>query len=399
VHGGRARLGLPGHRARRVLADQPAAPPVPRCGRAGPVAGCGGGHPGPQRGRDAAGRAPHAARPGLPRRAHRRPGRRLQHGRHRRGRGRARTPAGPPGPDAAGGGRRAAAGRLGREGLGHGPGPGRRRVHGRLRAVHRRRHRLGGRGAAGPGARGRGGRPGPGLADGAAADGDRVGTGRRPGVRLLLRPAVPVPPGELAPVAHGRGGRRLHARAPRGPRAIRRAGPDQRRPHRRRGPGPGDQAPARALLARADHRRGQRAPVPQARRPVADGGPVRLHPAAVLSLAAGRDRGRAGLRLPAAAGRGDRRAGGPAHDGGRDRARRARRRRRTGGLGADVGQLPAHAAAVPAVAAARARAAADRPAVRRDDHRFRAAALRRPGRGVEGPDGPGPVTLAGWQTH
>ena len=102
----------------------------------------------------------------------------------------------------------------------------------RVRAVHRRRHRLGGRGAAGPGARGGGGRPGPGLADGAAADGDRMGAGDRSRVRVLLRPAVPVPAGELASVAHGGGRRRLHARAPRGPGAIRRAGPDQRRPHR-----------------------------------------------------------------------------------------------------------------------------------------------------------------------
>ena len=49
----------------------------------------------------------------------------------------------------------------------------------------------------------------------------------------------------------------------------------------------------------------------------------------------------------------------------------------TGGLGADVAELPAHAGAVPAVAAARARPAADRPAVRRHDRRLRAAALHR----------------------
>jgi len=238
VRGSRGRLGLPGPRARRVLADRPAASSARCRGRAVPVAGRGGGHPGPQRGRDAAGRTPHAARPGLPRRADRHPGRRLQHGRHRRGRGRTRPgagrAAGPPRARPAGGGRHPAAARLGRQGLGHGPGPGRgRRPWSRgVRAVHRRRHRLGGRRAAGPGTRGRGGRPGSGLPDGVAADGDPVGTGRGPRVRVLLRPALPVPPGELAPVAHGGGRRRLHARAPCGPGAIRRAGPDQRRPHR-----------------------------------------------------------------------------------------------------------------------------------------------------------------------
>ena len=95
---------------------------------------------------------------------------------------------------------------------------------GELRAVHRRRHRLAPGRAAGPGPRGRGQRPGPGLADGAAAHRDRVGAGGGPGVRVLLRPALPVPAGELDPVPHRGGGRRLHAGAPRGPGALRRAG-------------------------------------------------------------------------------------------------------------------------------------------------------------------------------
>ena len=139
-------------------------------------------------------------------------------------------------------------------------------------------------------------------------------------------------------------------------------------------------------------------PYPAARRPVADGGPVRLHPAQLLSLAAGRDHRRAGLHLPAAARPGPSSgwpgAGRPATAPGRARGRRG-----PGGLGPDVADLPAHAAAVPALAAAGARPAADRPAVRRDDGGLGAAALRRPRRGVEGPDGPGPVTLAAWQTH
>ena len=63
---------------------------------------------------------------------------------------------------------------------GEGDGHGTREVPaGRVRAVHRRRHRLAAGRAAGPGARGRGRRPGPGLADGAAAHGDRVGAGGR----------------------------------------------------------------------------------------------------------------------------------------------------------------------------------------------------------------------------
>ena len=104
-------------------------------------------------------------------------------------------------------------------------------------------------------------------------------------------------------------------------------------------------------------------PVPQAGRPVADGGQVGLHPAPVFPLAAGRDRGRAGVHLRPAARRGDHRARGR----GGDRAGGARRRRGPGRLGPDVAVLPAHAPAVPAVAAAGSRPAADRPAVRRDD--------------------------------
>ena len=60
VHGGRARVAVPGRRARRVLADQPVAPPPrglirlapaqrPRAGLGRDrVAGRGGRHPGPQ---------------------------------------------------------------------------------------------------------------------------------------------------------------------------------------------------------------------------------------------------------------------------------------------------------------------------------------------------------------
>ena len=68
--------------------------------------------------------------------------------------------------------------------------------------------------AAPPGGRGGGRRPGPGLADGPAAGGHRLGARRGPRLRLLLRPALPVPAGERARLADGRRGGRLHAGAP-----------------------------------------------------------------------------------------------------------------------------------------------------------------------------------------
>jgi hypothetical protein len=383
LRGRRGRLGVPGRRARRVLADQRVA--APGCRRAGRLAGRGGGRPGQERGRDAAGHAARAARPGLSGGAERHRRRRPQFRRHRRGRRRARGRAATAGDHGD-----AASGRLGRQGVGHDPGT--RRDQGRgLRAVHRRRHRLGGGHAAPPGGRGRGGRPGPGLPDGAAADGHRLGACRGAGLRLLLRPALPVPAGEPARLGHGRRGRRLHAGAPRRAGAGGRPGPDRRRAHRRRGHGPPDQAAAGPLLARPVPPGGQRAPVPRAGQPVADGGQVRLHPAGLFPGAARRDAGRPAVPVRAAPGRPDRRAGR------RDRGRLGclgRGCRGPGRLGADVRQLPAHAAAVPAVAAAGAGPAADRPAVRGDDRRLGAAALRRARRGMARPAGPGTVTLA-----
>src|SRR3984893_2462456 len=114
---------------------------------------------------------------------------------------------------AAGGPGRQPAGRLGRQGLGHGAGSaGRGRL--RVRAVHRRGHRLRAGHADRPGARRRGRPPRPRLADGVAARGHWVGAPHRPGVRLLLRPALPVPLGEPARLAHRGRGRRMHAGAP-----------------------------------------------------------------------------------------------------------------------------------------------------------------------------------------
>ena len=224
-----------------------------------------------------------------------------------------------------------------------------------------------------------------------------MGARRGPGLRVLLRPALSVPAGEHARLADGRGGRRLHAGAPRRTGEVRRSGADQGRPHRRRGPGPHDQAPAGPLLARVVPPGGQRAPVPRARQLVADGGQVRLRPAELLPGAAGRDDHRTAVPVPPAPGRGGHRARRPGVRRGRAPGCRPggpRGRRGTGRLGAHVAQLPAHAAPVPAVAAARARPAADRPAVRRHDRRLRPASPHRPRRGMAGPDGPGPVTLA-----
>ena len=66
---------------------------------------------------------------------------------------------------------------------------------------------------AGPGGRGR--RPRAGVADGAAAGGHVLGAAAGPGVRLLLRPALPVPAGQQAGRAHGGRRGRMHAGAPR----------------------------------------------------------------------------------------------------------------------------------------------------------------------------------------
>ncbi len=330
-----------------------------------------------------------------------------------------RTPSAAPSPDsepspgsepssgsglARGSGPSDGAGRLGRQGLGHGAGPGRgghpvrRGARTWVRTVHRRRHRLGAPGAARSGRRGGGGRPGPSLPDGAAARRHRVGADRRPCLRLLLRPALSVPAGERPRVAYRGRGRGLHAGAPGGAAPVGRARADQRRAHRRRRAGADDQASGRTMLARAVHPGGQRPPVSADRPPVADGGQVRLHPAELLPAAAARDGHRTAVSLCSAARRGDRRPGDPGRGGlrGRGWPSSARGRSGPGRMGADVADLPAHAAAVPAVAAAGARPAADCPAVRRDDRGLGAAALRGPRRRVEGADHRLPVTLAEW---
>ena len=269
----RGRLDLPGSRPRRILADQPAA----ARGSAGPAAanrcravarGDGGGAR-EERGGHAAGDAARAAGAGLPGRVPRRPGRRQERRRDRRGRGRTRRHVRRRWRRAAHRARRAApAGRLGREGVGHGAGRrGRRGRSARVPAVHGRGHRVG----AGRAARHRRGghrrRPGGGLADGAAPRGNGVGTGDRPRVRLLLRAALPVPAGQQPGQQDRRRGRRVHAGRDGRAGEGRRPRADPRRADRRRGAGHAAEAGRQPLLARPDHGRQKRPAVPSAGQP------------------------------------------------------------------------------------------------------------------------------------
>ena len=201
---------------------------------------------------------------------------------------------------------------MGGQGLGHGAGGGGRGGL-RLPAVHRRRHRLRARHGRRPGPRRGHRRPCPGVPDGAAARGHRLGEVDSSGLCLLFRPALPVPQ-DRAPGCPDRRGRwRLHAGAPDGPGGRRGPGPDQGRQDRRHRPGAAAEAAARGrpLLAGIHHARAQPAALPEVRRTVGDGGAQRLHPAPLLAGAARRGAGRAGVALPAAARGRPRRAGGP----------------------------------------------------------------------------------------
>ena len=193
-------LALP----RRVLADGPAAATRPGPGR---VAGGDRGGAGPQRGGGAARHPSLPADAGLPRQADGDSGRRRLGRRHRAGRGKAgrRIRSALPGFDTA---RPSgpAPGRLGGQGVGHGVRPGNGRPAG-IRAVHRRGHQLRAGHADRPGPRRGRRRLRPRLADGPAAHRDRLGAADRARVRVLLRPALPVPPGEPAAGPDGRRGR------------------------------------------------------------------------------------------------------------------------------------------------------------------------------------------------
>ena len=183
-------------------------------------------------------------------------------------------------------------------------------------------------------------------------------------------------------VAHGRGGRRLHAGTPRGAGAVRRAGrrsaapasttwPSGRVIKRQRGRcwlGLSTRGAERAALPAAGHlwqMVARSAYTQLGYSPWLLAGTIA---GLLFALCRCRRPGRSSGWRPAGA------------------APRFPPRLAAGaglaGLGADVAELPAHAAAVPAVAAARARPAADRLAVRRDDCRLRPAPLPRPRRGM-----------------
>ncbi|CAM5448706.1 hypothetical protein SBADM41S_06094 [Streptomyces badius] len=183
-----------------------------------------------------------------------------------------------------------------------------------LPAADRRGHRTRAGQPARSGGSGRSRRPGrlrPGVADGAAAGGERLGAPGGARVRLFLRAALPVPPGQQRPVADGRGGGRLCPAAYGG----RRAGADPRVDpaggDRRRVAGTGGAAQRRPDLAGAGGAGGQCAAVSTAGGPVADGRAQRVRPVAAQSAAAGGDGPGAAARLCGAA----RDAGGGCVDG------------------------------------------------------------------------------------
>src|SRR5207237_1159214 len=84
-------------------------------------------------------------------------------------------------------------------------------------------------------------------ADGAAAHRHRMGTRDRAGLRVLLRAALPVRPGQEAAIAGGGRRRRLRTAPARHAGDGRRSGRDRRRADRRRGTGEPRQTAGRRL--------------------------------------------------------------------------------------------------------------------------------------------------------
>ena len=336
----RACLGLPADLARRLLAHRPSTASVRTAARL--LAQRHRRHPCPGRSRHAPPDAADPAGPGLPGPFQRDPGRRREHRRHRRGRRRPRQRQPPEGHQ-----RQPDTPRLGWQGLGDAAGPGRGRRH-RLRPVHRRRHQL----CAGhphPAGRSRRRPVRAGLPDGAAPLPEPGRAPADPGVRLLLRPALPVPPGQPPHEQESGRSRRVHAGPARRPRRGRRPQGHQRRPDRRRCARHHAQAGRPRVLARLHHRGDQ--PTPLRLRPdLEHGGQERLHPAQVFPGAASRNGRRPRLALPAPSRRHGHRPL-PAPVRASHTCRRGRRRR----VAADVGHLPAHAQALPAEPAAGAR--------------------------------------------
>ncbi|ESU45994.1 hypothetical protein P376_6028 [Streptomyces sp. HCCB10043] len=304
------RVGVAAAGTGLLLADGPAAPPAHRPGT---LAVGGGGGAGPRRGRDAAGEPAVTAGPGLSGGGPDHPRRRLQQRRHRAagpgpGRPVRRSPADRG--DARGA-------RAGLDGQAVGPaardrgGPA---GQAGLPAADRRGHRARAGQPARSGGRGRSRRSRrirPRVADGAAAGGERLGAPGGPRVRLLLRAALPVPPGQQRPVADGRGGGGLCPAAYGGRRAGPDPGVDPAGGDRRRVAGAGGAAQRGPDLAGARGAGGQCAAVSAARGSVADGRAQRVRAVAAQSAAAGGDGPGAAARLCGAA----RDAGGGGADG------------------------------------------------------------------------------------
>ena len=156
------------------------------------------------------------------------------------------------------------AGRLDREAVGR--RAGRPAVPAGLLPADRRRYRAssGQRGGAGSPRRGR--RLRPGLLHGHAALRDRGRARAGSGLCFLLLHAVSARVDPQPPPAHGRGGRRMHAGAPRRPGTDRRHRAHPRRADRRLRPGPRHQALGRPRVAGAELRHPQH---PAATRPSA----------------------------------------------------------------------------------------------------------------------------------
>ncbi len=178
----------------------------------------------------------------------------------------------------------------------------------RLRAVHRRGHRLGADRAARPGPGGGRRRPRPGLPDGPAPRGDGLGTGDRARVRVLLRPALSVQEGQRPEEPHLGRGRRLHADPDRGAGTGGRPRADAGRADRRRGPRHAAEEERQPHLARPHHRHQVRPAVPEPGQPLAHDRQVRLRPAPVQPGPAGGHPRRPAAALRGAARRRDRRA-------------------------------------------------------------------------------------------
>lgn len=209
------------------------------------------------------------------------------------------------------------------------------------------------------------------VADGQVAGGERLGAARRAGFRVLLRAALSLPPDRQEGDADGGCRGRVRAAAYGGGRAGPDPGRHPPRRHRRRGTRTGRQGRRGPHLAGARRAGGQRAALPAAARPVADGLAQRVRATAPQPAAAARHGARPRPGVSAAPVR----PAGRAHH--RDDAGGGVRRLRVAGDGGDVRP---DAALLRAAAVARSSAAVHRVPVPPHDGRLGGAAL--PGRGA-----------------